>query len=96
MRKKNIQNYLKREKIYDNDIEDEESENDKEISWIILPDNSFKKMWDLIIKFLILCITIINPYEITFQDRNKVKLFDIFIDIVLIFNIKIYSRYHNA
>ena len=54
-------------------------------------------MWDLIITFLILCIAIINPYEIAFQDRNKVKWFDIFIGIVLSLDIDLnfFSFYTN-
>ena len=78
---------FKREKICDTDTEDEESENEKEIPWIILPDNPYKKMWDLIIAFLILYSAIITPYEIAFHDSNKVKWFDIFMDIVLALDI---------
>ena len=74
---------FKREKICDTDTEDEESENEKEIPWIILPDNPYKKMWDLLIAILILYSAIITPYEIAFSDSNKVSWFDVFIDILL-------------
>ena len=74
---------FKREKICDTDTEDEESENEKEIPWIILPDNPYKKMWDLLIAFLILYSAIITPYEIAFSDSNKFSWFEILIDIFL-------------
>ena len=74
---------FKREKICDTDTEDEESENEKEIPWIILPDNPYKKMWDLLIAFLILYSAIITPYEIAFSDNNKVSWFEVLIDILL-------------
>ena len=74
---------FKREKICDTDTEDEESENEKEIPWIILPDNPYKKMWDLLIAFLILYSAIITPYEIAFSDSSKVSWFEILIDIFL-------------
>ena len=74
---------FKREKICDTDTEDEESENEKEIPWIILPDNPYKKMWDLLIAFLILYSAIITPYEIAFSDNNKISWFEILIDILL-------------
>jgi len=74
---------FKREKICDTDTEDEESENEKEIPWIILPDNPYKKMWDLLIAFLILYSAIITPYDIAFSDINKVSWFEILIDILL-------------
>ena len=74
---------FKREKICDTDTEDEESENEKEIPWIILPDNPYKKIWDLLIAFLILYSAIITPYEIAFSDSNKVSWFEVLIDILL-------------
>ena len=74
---------FKREKICDTDTEDEESENEKEIPWIILPDNPYKKMWDLLIAFLILYSAIITPYDIAFSDTNKVSWFEILIDVLL-------------
>jgi len=74
---------FKREKICDTDTEDEESENEKEIPWIILPDNPYKKMWDLFIAFLILYSAIVTPYDIAFSDSSKVSWFDILIDILL-------------
>jgi CRP-like cAMP-binding protein len=74
---------FKREKICDTDTEDEESENEKEIPWIILPDNPYKKMWDLLVAFLILYSAIITPYEIAFSDTNNVSWFEILIDILL-------------
>ena len=74
---------FKKEKICDTDTEDEESENEKEIPWIILPDNPYKKMWDLLIAFLILYSAIITPYEIAFSDSSKVSWFEVLIDILL-------------
>ena len=74
---------FKREKICDTDTEDEESENEKEIPWIILPDNPYKKIWDLLIAFLILYSAIVTPYDIAFSDSSKVSWFDILIDILL-------------
>ena len=78
---------FKREKICDTDTEDEESENEKEIPWIILPDNPYKKMWDLLIAILILYSAIITPYEIAFSDSNKSSWFEILIDIFLAIDI---------
>ena len=78
---------FKREKICDTDTEDEESENEKEIPWIILPDNPYKKIWDLLIAFLILYSAIITPYEIAFSDSNKSSWFEILIDIFLAIDI---------
>ena len=77
----------KREKICDTDTEDEESENEKEIPWIILPDNPYKKLWDLLIAFIILYSSIITPYQITFSDNNTLNWFDILIDIFFAFDI---------
>ena len=74
---------FKREKICDTDTEDEESENEKEIPWIILPDNPYKKIWDLLIAFLILYSAIITPYDIAFSESNKVSWFEVLIDILL-------------
>ena len=73
----------KREKICDTDTEDEESENEKEVPWIILPDNPYKKIWDLFIAFIILYSAIVTPYEIAFLDNTNISWFDILIDIVL-------------
>ena len=73
----------KREKICDTDTEDEESENEKEVPWIILPDNPYKKIWDLFIAIIILYSAIVTPYEIAFLDNTNVSWFDILIDIVL-------------
>ena len=78
---------FKREKICDTDTEDEESENEKEIPWIILPDNPYKKIWDLLIAFLILYSAIITPYEIAFSDSNHSSWFEILIDIFLAIDI---------
>ena len=78
---------FKREKICDTDTEDEESENEKEIPWIILPDNPYKKIWDLLIAFLILYSAIITPYEIAFSDSNKSSWFEILIDVFLALDI---------
>ena len=78
---------FKREKICDTDTEDEESENEKEIPWIILPDNPYKKIWDLLIAFLILYSAIITPYEIAFSESNKSSWFEILIDIFLAIDI---------
>ena len=73
----------KREKICDTDTEDEESENEKEVPWIILPDNPYKKIWDLFIACIILYSAIVTPYEIAFLDNTNISWFDILIDIVL-------------
>ena len=78
---------FKREKICDTDTEDEESENEKEIPWIILPDNPYKKIWDLLIAVLILYSAIITPYEIAFSDNNKSNWFEILIDVFLAMDI---------
>ena len=78
---------FKREKICDTDTEDEESENEKEIPWIILPDNPYKKIWDLLIAFLILYSAIITPYEIAFSESNQSSWFEILIDIFLAIDI---------
>ena len=79
----NNRKLYKREKICDTDTEDEESENEKEIPWIILPDNPYKKLWDLLIALLILYSAIVTPYDIAFSNSNNVNVFEIFIDIFM-------------
>ena len=59
----------KREKICDTDTEDEESDNEKEVPWVILPDTSYKKFWDLLLSIVIMYCAIHSPYEIAFLEN---------------------------
>jgi len=60
----------KREKICDTDTEDDESDNEKEVPWIILPDNPYLKIWDLLISIIILYTSIMTSYEKAFLHDN--------------------------
>jgi hypothetical protein len=86
----------KREKICD--TEDEELENEKEVPWLILPDNPYKKIWDLFITCIILYSVIINLYEIAFLDNINISCFNILIDIVLAIDVVLnfFTAYTNS
>ena len=73
----------KREKICDTDSEDEGSDTEKEVPWVILPDNPYKRLWDLIISCIILYSSIMTPYELAFMDKTKDSWSDFFLDVFL-------------
>lgn len=83
----------KREKICDSDTEDEGSDNEKEVSWIIMPDNSFKRFFDVIVALIIIYSAIVLPYNIAFEDTesNSEEIIDnvfnaiLFVDIIINF-----------
>ena len=83
--KKDIRNnrkIVKKEKICDSDTEDEGTDNEKEIKCIILPDNSIKKKWDLIIAVILIYTAIVLPFRVSFIDNDSefYKNLDIFFD----------------
>ena len=71
----------RREKICDTDTEDEESDFEKDIPWIIFPDNIYKTIWDLFIVILNLYTSIIIPYKVAFTEENEFTSFEMFISI---------------
>ena len=77
----------KREKICDTDTEDEESDNEKEVPWVILPDTSYKKFWDLLLSIVIMYCAIHSPYEIAFLENFGFSIIDIFVIIILAIDI---------
>ena len=77
----------KREKICDTDTEDEESDNEKEVPWIILPDTSYKKFWDLLLSVVIMYCAIYTPYEIAFLEHFGFSWFDIVVIVILAIDI---------
>ena len=77
----------KREKICDTDTEDEESDNEKEVPWIILPDTSYKKFWDLLLSVIIMYSAIHTPYEIAFLEKFGFSWFDIIVIVILAIDI---------
>lgn len=88
----------KREKICDTDSEDEGSDNEKEVPWVILPDNPYKRLWDLAIAIIILYSSIMTPYEIAFIDKTKDTWSDFFLDAFLWLDIVItfFSAYTDS
>ena len=77
----------KREKICDTDTEDEESDNEKEVPWIILPDTSYKKFWDLLLSVVIIYSAIYLPYNIAFLENFGFSWIDITIIVILAIDI---------
>ena len=73
----------KREKICDTDSEDEGSDTEKDVPWVILPDNAYKRLWDLVIAIIILYSSIMTPFELAFMDKTKDSLTDYLIDAFL-------------
>ncbi len=71
----------RREKICDTDTDDEESDFEKDIPWIIFPDNIYKTIWDLFIVILNLYTSIIIPYNVAFSEENEFTTFEMFISI---------------
>lgn len=54
---------------------------------MILPDNSYKRFWDLIIAGVILYSSIVLPYKIAFVDEEEGQAIDISFDILLAIDI---------
>lgn len=67
--------------------------------FIILPDDTFKFLWDLYTTLLLLIIFIFTSYWITFTDDNDVGwiVFDSFIDFSFLIDIfvQFFSAYYN-
>ena len=91
-------NLYKREKICGTDSEDEGSDNEKEVPWVILPDNPYKRLWDLAIAIIILYSSIVTPYEIAFIDKTKDSWSDFLLDAFLWLDIVItfFSAYTDS
>ena len=62
---------LKKEKICDSDTEDEGSDNERDVRFIIHPDNFFKKKWDLLIAVILIYTAIVLPYRVSFTDEDS-------------------------
>ena len=62
---------MKREKICDSDTEDEGSDNEKEVKWILLPENGIKRFWDIVIAMIIVYSAVVLPYQIAFVDDES-------------------------
>ena len=79
----------KLEKISDSDTEEEDSDNEIEQNWIILPENIYKNLFNLIVSLIIMYSSIIGVYEISFKDKASHfdKFFDIFSYIILTIDI---------
>ena len=79
----------KLEKICDSDTEEEDSDNDIEQNWIILPENIYKNLFNLIITLIIMYSSIIGVYQIAFNDKASSfdKIFELFSDIILTIDI---------
>lgn len=69
------------EKICDSDTEDEGSDTEKEVKWIILPENNYKRVWDIVIAVVIIYSSIVLPYKIAFSDEDSEA--DIVIDTII-------------
>ena len=69
----------KLEKISDSDTEEEDSDNEIEQNWIILPENIYKNLFNLIVSIIIMYSSIFGVYKISF--KNKASDFDKFFDI---------------
>ena len=80
----NSRKLVKREKICDSDTEDEGTDNEKEVRFVILPDNYFKKKWDLLIAVILIYTAIVLPFRVSFidEDSDFYKRLDIFFDVV--------------
>lgn len=61
---------IKVEKICDSDTEDEGSDTEKDVTWILLPDNPFKRSFDVLIALIIIYSSIVLPYKIAFVDND--------------------------
>jgi hypothetical protein len=66
-----FRNLTRREKICESDREDEGIEIGKEEMWIISPDNKYKKIFDIMIAFIILYSSIFIPYQIAFIEEES-------------------------
>ena len=79
----------KLEKISDSDTEEEDSDNEIEQNWIILPENIYKNLFNLVVSLIIMYSSIIGVYEISFKEKASSfdKFFDIFSFIILTFDI---------
>jgi hypothetical protein len=73
----------------DTDTEDEGSDTEKTNRWVLLPDDNFKRTWDLIIAFLILYSSIVTPYKIAFIDNDDLVELDMASDIIMFLDIAV-------
>ena len=80
---------LKKEKICDSDTEDEGSDNERDVRFIIHPDNFFKKKWDMLIAVILIYTAIVLPYRVSFTDEDSKfnKVLDILFDSIFGFDL---------
>ena len=93
------QNYrmLKKiEKIYDTNSEDEDSENEIDVNWVIMPENTYKSLWNLLISYIIIYCSIFGPYQFAFinKENRTDKMIEIFFEII--FTIDIILNFFSA
>jgi hypothetical protein len=93
------QNYrmLKKiEKIYDTNSEDEDSENEIDVNWVIMPENAYKSLWNLLISYIIIYCSIFGPYQFAFinKENSTDKMIEIFFEII--FTIDIILNFFSA
>ena len=69
------------EKICDSDSEDDDTDDEKDNGFIIMPENPYKTIWDLIIAFIIIYSSIVLPYKLAFDDNESTS--DQIVDSIL-------------
>ena len=74
---------FRREKICDTDTEDSASEDEGKIKWVILPETTFKRVWDTVITIVILYSSLVTPYKLAFSANNGYDPDDYITDILL-------------
>ena len=88
-------NLIKKNKIDFSDEDTSEEEEDTfDKTWIIMPNNKYKLIWDYFINFITLYSIVVTPYQIAFSDNiyyssggNKTITIDLIIDIFLFIDI---------
>lgn len=74
---------FRRERICDTDTEESDSEDENKTRWIILPDNKYKKIWDILIIIIILYSATFTPYNIAFIDSDSDEVIEVIIDVIM-------------
>ena len=92
----NYRRLKKIEKIYDTNSEDEDSENEIDTNWVIMPENAYKSIWNLLISYIIIYCSIFGPYQFAFINKeNKTdKIIEILFEII--FTIDIILNFFSA
>ena len=88
-------NLIKKNKIdFSDEDTSEEEEDTVDKTWIIMPNNKYKLIWDYFINFITLYSIVVTPYQIAFSDNiyyssggNKTITIDLIIDIFLFIDI---------